>query len=274
MKNNHYIYTTKEISRYYGLTGKGLAYYEDKGIISPMRTENNKYRIFTLADCYNLYHSKLYANCGFTLKETADLLQHEQLEDTIQLMNLKADSMRKNIQQQERTLFHVQRIIDTIQRYHQEHFYEIVDSPEFYRLFVRKYNQEHVASVKQSEEFEAWNAIIPVNSASLKIPFQILLSDEEEFNVDIGNIISKNDFELFEFKLSNQVEYLPSRKCLHTIVKGDSEKINTKEWLIETQAYMHKHNLTCIADPFTSMLMVTNENKSKIRYDEIWIPIE
>ena len=30
-----YHYSTSELARYYGLTAKGLAFYEDKGIISP-----------------------------------------------------------------------------------------------------------------------------------------------------------------------------------------------------------------------------------------------
>ena len=52
-----YIYSTSDISQFYDLTPKGLAYYEEQGIIHPKRKEDSSYRIFTLEDCYSLYHS-------------------------------------------------------------------------------------------------------------------------------------------------------------------------------------------------------------------------
>ncbi|RHM98748.1 MerR family transcriptional regulator [Dielma fastidiosa] len=274
MKNNQFIYTTKEVSRYYDLTGKGLAFYEEKGIISPSRTDNHKYRVFTLADCYNLYHSKLYSNCGFTLKDTADILQHEHLNNTLQLVNSKAEEMRKNILKQERILYHLQRIADTLEKYNNDNSYEIINSPDFYRLLVRDFDTPHIASPAQAAEFEEWNSIIPINTASLKIPKLALFSDIPEFNVGIGNIISKYDFDLFQFKMSESVELLPSRKCLHAIVKGNSEKINTTEWLKNVLEYVQNKNIKIIDDAYTSMLIVTNEDNLKVRYDEIWIPIE
>ena len=108
----------------------------------------------------------------------------------------------------------------------------------------------------------------------MKIPKLALFSDIPEFNVGIGNIISKYDFDLFQFKMSESVELLPSRKCLHAIVKGNSEKINTTEWLKNVLEYVQNKNIKIIDDAYTSMLIVTNEDNLKVRYDEIWIPIE
>ncbi len=104
MKDTHYRYSTKEISRFYGLTGKGLAFYEEKGIISPQRKENGKYRIFTLSDCYSLYQSKLYANCGFTLNETAKLLQEKTFDEALTLINKQTDLQLKKVRMLKRYL--------------------------------------------------------------------------------------------------------------------------------------------------------------------------
>ena len=64
-REQSYHYTTSQLAQYYGLTGKGLAFYESKGLLSPRRTPNMKYREFSLIDCYNLYDSKFYAKCGW-----------------------------------------------------------------------------------------------------------------------------------------------------------------------------------------------------------------
>ena len=37
---------------------------------------------------------------------------------------------------------------------------------------------------------------------------------------------------------------------------------------------MENKNIKIIDDAYTSMLIVTNEDNLKVRYDEIWIPIE
>jgi len=273
MKNANYEYSTSEIAGYYGLTGKGLAFYEEKGIIAPKR-EQNKYRVFSLNDCYSLYHSKLYANCEFTLSQTVDLLQQECVCGVEEALEKKAEILRKEAWFKERVAFHAERIARVLERASREIPYEIVEREEKIRLSVRKYMDEHIFEKAQSDEFEAWNHTIPVNVASLKYSWREVQSEKNEMNVGIGNIIGKEDFDALGYRMSAQTEVIPSCKCLYTVLKGDANDINERKWLLPALDCMKSRGLKCVGDPVTAMLVVIGSMDHRVRYDEAWFPIE
>lgn len=273
MKNPNYIYSTAEASKFYGLTRKGLSFYEEKGIISPSRTENNKYRIYTLEDCYSLYHAKLYSNCNFTLAEIADMIQGGGETEFVEQMKKKQEIIEKDILLRQRMLFHAGRITNIMEHLDEYMQFKIVESPDFYRLFVRKYNEKHTSSQAQSLEFEEWNRTIPINTASLKYSIDEVRENRETLNVGIGNIISAQDFGTFDYQVSERVEFIPSQKCLYAVLCVDGEHIYKKDWLTPAFQYMKEQQLECVGDPFTSMLVVLQTGAGKVRYEEVWFPV-
>lgn len=98
MKNDdfdNYRYSTKEIASYYDLTSRGLAYYEKQGVLKPDRDEGNGYRSYSLNDCYNLYHSKLYANAGFSLREISSLLKEDETGSVLASIKMKSSNSER-----------------------------------------------------------------------------------------------------------------------------------------------------------------------------------
>ena len=273
MGNKYYLYSSAELARYYGLTRKGLAFYEEKGILSPDRTENHKYRIFSLSDCYNMYLTKLYANCSFSLSETAEILQHSDISNVISNMKIKLNEVQKEIWLKERILYHGERIIRTLKQAEAGGFFEIRESPEFYRLYVRTYWEAHISNDEESEEFEEWNRTVPVNTASLKYLMEEIRSGREEIDVNIGNIMMAEDFQRFGYPITGRVEHLPPTTCLHTILTGSGEEIYKRRWLQPALDYIERNGLQLTGNPFTSMLLVTGGGTGKIRWDEAWFPI-
>lgn len=273
MENKDYLYSSAELARYYGLTRKGLAFYEEKGILSPARTQNHKYRIFSLSDCYNMYHTKLYANCNFSLSETAEILQHGTISHVVSNMEDKLDGLQREIWLKERILYHGKRIIRTLKQAEEGSFFEVTQSPEFYRLYVRTYWDAHISNDEESREFEEWNRTVPVNTASLKYSMEQLVSGKEELNVDIGNIMMAEDFQRFGYSVTDRVEHLPPVTCLHTVLTGNGEEIYSRRWLEPALAYIESSRLQLAGSPFTSMLLVTGDGSKKTRWEEAWFPV-
>ena len=271
---DHYLYTTAEISKYYSLTGKGLSFYEKKGIISPSRMDNRKYRSFSLTDCYHLYASKFYTNCGFSLAETADLIQCKDVSAIQEDLENKALQLAQQLQYQQLLLSHMNRITHMF-----EHLptlcntFSVLQSPSFYRQFVRRYYTQHESSVKDAQEFALWNSHIPINVASLEYDLDELEAGAQQFNINIGNIITEEDFHRLNYQPSNRISHLPSRRCVYTIIQGNDEQIYTLDRLKPCLAYIAKNNYRLCANPFTSMLVVANTPEGPIRFDEAWFPI-
>lgn len=274
MGKTDYRYSTAEMAAYYGLSRKGLAFYEEKGIVEPSRTENNKYRVFTLAECYNLYSSKLYDNCAFTLKETVAALKAESMGDAARQIDEKLDQMERDIAIKQMTLAHGRRITALIKRAERGPWFETTMSPACYRLFVRRYYDEHTFTPEASREFAQWNSTVPINTASLKYDLRDILSGDAPVNVDIGNIINEQAFDALGYQQSERVEFLPPRRCLYTVLIGDGNQIDRRTWLEPALAHMAAHGLTPSGDPFTSMLLIRNTDRGILRYDEAWLPVE
>lgn len=270
-----YRYTTSEISMFYSLTGKGLSFYEDKGIISPRRIDNGKYREFSLTDCYHLYASKFFSNCGFSLRETADLIQHKNLSDAENALHQKTHALRKKILYEERVLTHIERILHVLDELPSlVDQFQVVTSPAFFRLFVRRYDLPHESTREDSQEFAHWNADIPINVASLEYSLEELLSCGERLSAGIGNIISADDFDALGYRKSDRVAFLPSRLCVYTVIHGSPETLYRPDRLLPCLGYLEEQGLRLSGNPFTRMLLVTNTPDGPIRYDEAWFPVE
>lgn len=270
-----YIYSTSDISQFYDLTPKGLAYYEEQGIIHPKRKEDSSYRIFTLEDCYSLYHSKLYKNSGLTLKEMINIEKNGSLDEIVETLNHSAENELKCIKIETRIQERVLEITQELanyQKYGQS--FEVVMREEFYRLFVRTFDFHHVTDKKSSNEFAKWNKYIPISTASLLYTKEKLLSHDQAMNVNIANIISAKDLEFLGLEKTSHVTCYAPCKCIKTIIHGKANDIDSKLWLEESLWYINQKGYVLDGDVLTSMLLVTGEKDQKTRYDIAWFPIK
>lgn len=272
---NKFIYSTSQLSRFYDLTPKGLAYYEKQGLIHPERKEESSYRIFQLNDCYSLYHSKFYKNSGLSLKEMVDLEKGGSLHEVIQSLNSSSAKELEKIRIEERILERVQEITGLLNDFMENGpTYKLTDRPDSYRLFVRNFDFHHVSDEKSAEEFAKWNSYIPINTASLLYKKEKVLSNDSEMNVNIANIISAKDLDFLGLEKSDLVIHYPSCRCIETIISGKSNGIDSSDWLKKPLQYLKENGYILNGDILTSMLLVTGEKDNRTRYDLAWFPID
>jgi len=270
-----YRYSPSQLAQYYGITAKGLAFYEQKGILSPQRTANGKYREFSLADCYHLYDTKLYSNCGFSLSETADLIQHGTLASVGEALARKSEEMAAAIRYQELLRARIDRLRALLEELPQRlGRFTVEESPEMVRLFVRRYFDPHDSTPQQAREFARWNGDIPIDVASLQYDFRQLLAEQQELNVEIGNIILAEDFAALGYEGSSRTQRLPPRRCLHTILPVEEERLYRPDWLRPALEELSRRGLTLSGDPVTAMVLVTGTPTGRQRFDEVWLPID
>ena len=274
--------TAADIAEAVGLDGDTLTatverYNElcDKGVLAPRRESSSGYRVYTLDDCYSLYHAKLYKNTGFSLKETADMIRNGSLDQILDAMEERRDQELAKMRLQERICARVSDMTSLLRRYQKEGtFYDVEDRPAFYRLYVRNFNWEHISTDAESDQFEKWNEMIPIDNASLLYDDQeALLSREKMLNVNIANIVEAEDMELCGFEKGGNVSYLKPVRCVKTIICGNSGMINRIDWLTDALDYMDAHGLALTGPVLTRMLMVTGQGDDRTRYDIAWFPI-
>jgi DNA-binding transcriptional MerR regulator len=96
-------YTISDLAAEFGITTRAMRFYEEKGLLSPQRSGNQ--RIYTPADRVRLKLILRGKRLGFTLEESRDLIAMydpaqgnvEQLQRLIQKIDQKEDLLQRQL---------------------------------------------------------------------------------------------------------------------------------------------------------------------------------
>ena len=111
MKN---YYKINEISKLYNIGVDSLRYYEEIGILHPMRDHNN-YRQYTTSDIYRLNMIRDLRNLGFSMKHIAAYLQHRTIDHSLAFMQEAELAVDKKIEELKRIKQDIKRRKENLQ---------------------------------------------------------------------------------------------------------------------------------------------------------------
>ncbi len=89
-------YSVGEIASILGISAQTLRKYEQKGIISTTREDNN-YRSFEAPDITMLFRIRLWRNMGFSFREIQELLDRNRSTDITELYENRIESLQHQI---------------------------------------------------------------------------------------------------------------------------------------------------------------------------------
>ena len=72
-------YGITEIAHLLGISTEALRKYEEKGILTSFRNDDTNYREYSASEFSTLLQARAYKQLGFSLKETASLLNDSEL---------------------------------------------------------------------------------------------------------------------------------------------------------------------------------------------------
>ncbi len=100
----------KDVIKLSGLSRRTLQYYDDMGLVENKRSAGN-YRLYRDEDLERVWQIILYKEMGFHLEEIRKILAADKsrAED---LLKSRADSIRYEISELERTLAFIERVLD------------------------------------------------------------------------------------------------------------------------------------------------------------------
>ena len=268
-----YVYSSSELSRYYGLTIKGMEFYESRGLVKPERVGQGKVRRYSLPDSYRLYFTRLYKNMGLGIQQTARLLEENTPERLSQELGAYSEGMRRELYLRRRTLEETEHMLRMLSRAQEEPFFEITEEEGFLRLFIRRFTGPHRSSREETQEYRKWNDCLPVAGASLRFPLEDCQSEGGEADTGIGLLVRAADFQALGLRESGRTEHIPAGRFLHTLICGEAQTLGSKAWLRPALRYMRREGLTQTGDAFTRMIMVFRSGGRELRCDEAWFPV-
>lgn len=92
-----YVYTSSELGKYFGISIKGIEYYERKKLINPKRVGNNNQRQFNLNDTYRIFMARYLSQSGLTLNDTLDVLNASNEQIALKFLVKICMILKKNL---------------------------------------------------------------------------------------------------------------------------------------------------------------------------------
>ena len=117
-------YKINEIAKLYNIKTDSLRYYEEVGLISPMRSKSN-YRLYTLNDIYILNIIRDCLKLGYDTHQIKEYLDNRSVNNTIAFLKEEEKLIQRQIRDLQSTLSSIQTRIEDLDRTKQIDFNKI-----------------------------------------------------------------------------------------------------------------------------------------------------
>lgn len=268
-----YVYSSSELGKYFGITIKGIEYYEKKGLIKPSRVGNNKQRRFDLMETYRIWMTRYLRQTGFNIDQTLTILNAQRPATAEKSFEEMIAALQRKQLKLDATVAVLQRHLELLKQLDAGPYFQLEQSPHYQWLFLRSMEKAHQSDAQQSKEYLQWNELMPITDASIRYGQDAINTGQVDLEPEIGMLITNDYFEKFGLAASDRVVSVPSRDCLHTILVGDSQQIKRREWLQPALDVIQARRLHLSGDVVTSLLLVLDNDETHLRFDEAWLPV-
>lgn len=263
-------YKTSDILSLYGLSNKGLFYYEEKGLISPQRSFGGNYRVFTLRETSRLHECRLLRSYGFSVEDSVSLVVNASPDELVASFERRLNEIHRDMIWSQMVTEQLQRDIESIKRIQCGDIpWEIMERPSMIRVSLR---DMHSSYDQQGEaRYQHWQKYLPIANASLLFPE--CESAHDEIPVNLGFIMDASVTDQLSIEIPDNAELLKPVKCLHTFIAGSNHLLNQKQRLSSLLDYINAHHLQISGCIVTRMIASCDIGNGMQRFDHLWCPI-
>ena len=90
-----HLYTIKQMSKAVGISTDMIRFYEKMGLITPIRDQNNNYRLYTYEDSKTIIMIKIYTNLGISLKSCQAMFCEQKMNQGVEQLKTHVDKLKK-----------------------------------------------------------------------------------------------------------------------------------------------------------------------------------
>lgn len=267
-------YKIKEFSEEMGVTIDLVKHYEKYGIINPIKEEECKYRFYTIQHGERILASKRFRNMGFTIRESAKIINEYSLDEIQETLNDKANEIENEIKKLKNIHKRINALNQQCELFKENENKSIITtSPGFYFLKQTE-NTEFFQDEATKERVKEWIEQFPFITKSLKVN-KDYFNGQEEMNYNWGLVIDTNTAKNIGIDCSNPVIYIKPQKCYRYVGVGayNHSSLGMLKDVLET---VKKDGLNVVGDVIIESGIDSFNKNIGIReiHYIFWIPIE
>ncbi len=269
-------YKIGEVAKLLGVSIEAIRFFEKRGLINPTRDEISGYRMYSAAELNVLMRIRGYAKCGFTLAETASLIEACDLDGMASRLGERAEKLESEILYQQALL--------KCLRMRQEHLHRVTDmvgrsvierSPTFYGIIYR-FGQLIPEDEDLREQVREWVERKPFAETLLIFPKGYLEGRKESY---LHGLCMEECFaRFFDVVGKPGVVEFPSRRAVYSIdiipYEHTLEKRQSIQFFSAARRYINEQGLRIVGDSYGRTIHSTKASGEYVHYSEQWIPVE
>lgn len=253
-----------------GITPETIRHYEVYNIVYPTRKDGG-YRYYNVWDIRALTRARKYRQLGFSLEKIAELINNTSVSNTTNALMENEIEIEKKIAWYMNLLKYsrlLRKAIDdaeaSINKYRME------ERPPLYRIDLMKFYQLALNREKQ-DLYRSWSAKSPFVTPSAFFPGDLLT--QGDYDVSYGLAICEEFADLLKIQPSKDVTYYPSRPCMYTTIKTNSEMVLTYEDFVPILKYLKEQGLKLAGDAISQIVLTIRDENTYYSWHQIWLPI-
>ena len=261
-------YKIGKISELMGMTSEALRYYEHEHIISPDKSPNSGYRLYTAWDVHMLIRARCYRRYGFTLAETVNAFDAKNVEDIEHVMKRKEHDFTERIAKEEHLLkqmkndlFRLRDAMSNIGKFRIEYSpaMHIIETQNSYDIMDDRFDL-----------YRAWIELVPFATSG-----GLFEQDGETKTLRYGLIANDEDTKNLASELFEGTIAIPSQKCLVTFFHSGSERELCLDMFQPSFEFLDARGLKRTGSPFARAVLMTRTDDGAFHsIYQGWTPFE
>lgn len=265
-------YKISEVAKMLGITSEAIRYYEEQNIIKPSKSDSSGYRSYSVWDIHALLHARAYRQYGYSLSETADLINNCAIEEIISNLEKKTTDIEREVAYTKKLLKSIKQMqIIIADTNNQLGKYSIEKRPAMYRLE----NEDQYVMISDPK-------IKKVSSLWVKhTPFVFTSARWTKEDYEQGN--SKHYFGLCveeqfaDFLPEDKpayISYVPEQPCLYTAIESRPSIALTPQRLTPAVEYMKSQGMTLSGDIISRVVNYRKATDEYVNCHQVWLPFD
>jgi len=264
-------YKIGDVARILGISADLIRYYEEKGVVSPEKDPDNRYRYYDTWDINYLIDCLWYKNYGFGIEQVAHMVTDFSYADLLETLVDKQSEIRDTIRKQQLLLERIEKFSERLSETRElVGTFELRENKPFY-YYINRHNSEYDSADSTSEMSRKWLRYMPFTRRYFEVSEKSVRKEEDEY--DWGFSVSGKYVSEFNISIAPPVTEMPSYLCIHSAFKSSGLDRFSARKLDFLTDYAAKQGLTPARGAFGNLACSVIEDGLQTAYFEVWLPV-
>ena len=263
-------YKIGEVAKIVGISTDLIRYYEEKGIVSPVKNPQNGYRYYDAWDINFLIDCVWYKNFGFSIDEIVKIESestYESLHDRLDAMEAsmaeelhKRELLLERIRRQRESLESVRTLLGEC---------EVAEAPELV-YYLNRHNFDYESDSALHTLSRRWLKFMPFS----KRYFEVSGSRSPGSMYSWGFSLEPKYVKEFGVEVKPPIKHRPGVLSVHSAFKSSGKNAFSPKHLEFMYKYAKKQGLKPCGSAYGTLICSVLDNGRLTGFFEAWLPIE